>query len=285
MAKKKRYVGKVSGRGQSLFVSGSASSFFDDLSLYLAVEFPEEVDKALASTAFFTMKAMKSEFPRFGRSLGAPSKLQERRWYDKQNDNSPSGTKKFYGANYSRSHGLGRAFQYRKYTGKAVVGWLDSSAVRFADRWATRGTKRVDRRMHEKYKAAAEQAGKAWPYQVRTRRNRSRKTGSKFMVIGKGLIVPREGAVLPTRSNGPSNIQYIDHFQRKYEGAIINAFRGKVEEKLNLRFRGSTESTIKADFDAAARGASVKARNFSVDAINNLINAQINKIVKKGLAI
>jgi len=241
--------------------------FFDDLQTWIGTDFPEEVEKAVFSTTFFAQQQMKEEFPRFGRSLGAPSDLQRMRLMDSLGNKRKFMEKPFYGADSTRSQGLGRAFMYKKFTGqgKAVLGWLSSSAAKSGRRWQDGGSHTVDQAYRDRLVAAQKKAGNAWPYKKLTKG----RTVFFFPKVGKTIQYKRGG----------KNSDFFSHFFNKYEVAITNTLKRKIEEKMKITARGSSEVAIKADMNNIANGVAVQAYQYSQAMLQAVILRNLGAIV------
>ena len=269
--------GRVYGKTSTI---GLGENLFDELTLFLAEQFPDEVERAVFSVAYFAQQNMKKDWKRYAPSTGRPSLLQEKRWFDKAGKGSGSLKEKpYYGAPSSSNRDLGKAFQYKKFKGrgKAVVGWISRTAASSGDLWQSGGRKTVTAADALQYEAAAKRAGTKWEYrstgaQIRKAGGRSRK--SSFRRLPNGNIVPRVGAVIQHKRGGRKT-PFIPQFFAKYESALTGALRRKIEEKLKLAPRGGYDVQIQANFDSVAQGFKVTAAKYTQEAINLLIAKQL----------
>ena len=234
--------------------------FFDDFQVFLGTDFPEEMERAVFSTTFFAHKQMKAEFPRFGKSLGAPSWLQKNRFFDRVGTRRKLQEKPFYGADSTRSQGLGRAFAYKKFKGqgKAVVGWLSNSAATSGRRWQEGGVTEVTQEHIDKLaeaKKLAEKSGAKWPY----------------------ARPPRLGDLIIHKKGGKT-ANFFSHFFSKHEVVITNTLKRKIEEKMKFTPRGSSEVNIQADMNAIVNGVAVQAYNYSAAMVNAVLLRQLGSI-------
>lgn len=282
---KRKYHGKAHGQSYNASMASDGMEFLSGLADFLAVQFPTEVRKAIYSTAYFTQREMKKEaFPRFVKAYGKPSELQEKRFYDKADSANAKGVKSTYGADFGSGRGLGRAFEYRKYSNYAVVGWLSSSAVESAERWQQNGSKVVTAEMNATYRKAAMLAKSKYPYT-----NKRRDPGAKGprieteeVQVAKGVVahIPAVGAVINFKRGGVTT-KFMPNFYGKYRTVIQNTLRRKIEEKLEVVARGSHEVDIKLDFDKVRRGIQAKAYSLQASAMERIYARQVNQLLKR----
>jgi len=287
---RKSYSGRI--HGGSFNIGNDAADYFDAITGYLAADFPKIVQGAVYSTAYFTQKEMKAQFKAYAKGSGSPSRLQRDRLIDKESSSAASGRKGFYGADFGGGKGLGRAFEYRKLTGAAAVGWLSSSAAASAKRWQTGGVKSVGSSGEDDeswYEKAARKNPTKWAYVAgKSSGGKSsgggslEKRGLKVITVGKhSLIVPRAGKRIEHKTGGKKT-NFMPLFVARNKVAIVNTLRRKIEEKLEIVGRGSYEKQIKIDFVRVRRRASVAIHNYSVGAINAIIAQQHNILARFG---